>query len=175
MTLLDALKDVKTFVEGQVEQLNIRLQEEGGDEYVEPYVEICFFPHKNFTPGGFQSPGILISADNATDDAREHTATIRLLCSTYGGGFYEDEGGFQTDIPDGSGYLDLINLMERLEIALAAEAAVGRCTVRKPIELGVYDTEPSWPYWYGYLQFSIDLPANEYVISKETEGFLHGL
>lgn len=175
MTLLDALKDVKTFVGDQIDRQKILLQSETGKEYVKPYVEICFFPHKNFTPGGFQSPGILISADNATDGAQDHTATVRLLCSTFGGGYYEDADGVQTDIPDASGYLDLINLMERLEIALAAEAVVGRCTVRKPIELGIYDTEPAWPYWYGFLQFEIDLPASEYLISKETEEFLHGI
>lgn len=175
MTLLDALKDIKSFVKDQIDLQKILLQAENGEGYVKPYVEICFFPHKNFTPGAFQSPGILVSVDNATDDAKDHTATVRLLCSTFGGGYYKDSDGLQTDIPDGSGYLDLINLMERLETALAAEAAVGRCTVRKPIELGIYDTEPSWPYWYGFLQFYIDLPANEYLISKETEEFLHGI
>ena len=37
----------------------------------------------------------------------------------------------------------------------------------------------SWPYWYGYLRLSLDIPVTEYPMrgdySNEMEDFLHGL
>ena len=141
--------------------------------YVTPYVVQCYLPHKNFTPVNFQVPGILIALDTAEDTGQENTLDIHLICMTYGGGVYEG-----TQIPDASGYKDLLNMMERIKTALVTQQAIGRSGLRKPIVSGMYDSELSWPYWYGYLRFSLDIPVTEYPMrgeySKEMEDFLHG-
>ena len=170
MTVLDTLKNLKAFIDETIKNQNLKFQKEDTeDELVFPYVEICYFPHKNFTPFGFSSPAVLISFDGDSDGANENAIDIRLICSTYGGGYYEN-----TAIPDSKGYIDLINLMERLKIAIVNQWTFDSGTLEKPINMGMYDTELAWPYWYGYISFTVQIPATEYVINKEMEDFLHG-
>lgn len=170
MTVLDTLKSLKTFLEETIKEQNLKFQKEDTeDELVAPYVEICYFPHKNFTPFGFSSPAVLISFDGDSDEAKENALDIRLIFSTYGGGYYQN-----TTIPDSKGYIDLINLMELLKIAIVNQWTFGGGTLEKPINMGMYDTELAWPYWYGYISFTVQIPATEYVINKEMEDFLHG-
>ncbi len=64
--------------------------------------------------------------------------------------------------------------MERLKIAIVNQWTFGSGTLEKPINMGMYDTELAWPYWYGYISFTVQIPATEYVINKEMEDFLHG-
>lgn len=172
MTTLDALKDLKTFIENFVKESEMTFQREESDppEYVIPFVQICYFPHKNFTPGLFQSPGVLVSLDEDEDGAQDNSMSIRLICGTYGGGYYEGTG-----IPDAKGYLDLLNLMERLKVALITRYTIGRGAINKPIQMGMYDTEITWPYWYGYLTFDVQIPATEYpMYNTKMEEFLYG-
>lgn len=172
MTVLDALKDLKACLEKVLSEGDMLFQQEETDppQYVKPYVQICYYPHKNFTPGGFQAPGVLISLDEAEDGPQENTVAIRLLCTTYGGGYYEGTG-----IPDNKGYIDLINLMERLKVALITQWTLGRSALNKPVQMGMYDAELAWPYWYGYLSFDLQIPVTEYPMrTAEMEEFLHG-
>ena len=84
-----------------------------------------------------------------------------------------------TQIPDASGYKDLLSMMERLKTSLITQWALGRGNLRRPLEMGMYYSELSWPYWYGYLRLSLDIPVTEYPMrgdySNEMEDFLHGL
>lgn len=175
MTTQDALDDLQSFLETTVQDLKMKYQQEETDPpvYVTPYVAQCYLPHKNFSPVNFQTPGILIALDTTDDTGSENTVDVRLVCMAYGGGFYAD-----TQIPDASGYKDLLSMMERIKTALITQQAIGRGGLRKPITMGMYDSELSWPYWYGYLKFSLDIPVTEYpmrdVYSKEMEDFLHG-
>lgn len=176
MTTQDALDDLQAFLEKAVQEMGMKYQREEIDppKYVTPYVAQCYWPHKNFIPGGFQAPGILIALDTAEDTGQENTLDVRLVCTTYGGGMYRD-----TQIPDASGYKDLLSMMERLKTSLITQWALGRGSLRRPLEMGMYDSELSWPYWYGYLRLSLDIPVTEYPMrgdySNEMEDFLHGL
>lgn len=164
MTPLDFLESLKTFLAENV-AAKITLQSEGSDpiEYVNPYVEIVYLPHKNFTPYSFQVPYMMVSLDEGADEAQEHQVDIRINCATYGGGFYLDEDGEPTKIPDAQGYKDLLNLMEFIRQALLNSPIIGgKGRVLKPVTYGMYDTELVWPYWYGHLSFSVSLLATEY-------------
>lgn len=173
MTPLDALKDLKTYIEQSLTDANYTLQKEESTELVVPYVEICYLPHKNFAPTTFQTPGILICFDETRDTGKERAMGVRILCSTYGGGVYEG-----TNIPDAKGYEDLLNLMEWLQTILATKWTIGRASLIRPIESGMYDTELSWPYWYGYVSFDVSLTVIEYPLtdemSEEIKNFLFG-
>lgn len=173
MTPLDALKDLKKYIEESLTNANYTLQKEESTDLVVPYVEICYLPHKNFTPTGFQTPGVIICFDETRDTGKERTMGVRILCSTYGGGFYDG-----TTIPDAKGYEDLLNLMEWLQTALVTKWTIGRASLIRPIESGMYDTELSWPYWYGYVAFDVSLTVLEYPlsdeISEEIKDFLYG-
>lgn len=175
MTAQDALDDLQAFFEKAIQEMQMTYQQEETDPpvYVAPYVAQCYWPHKNFIPGDFQAPGILIALDTAEDTGQENTLDVRLICTTYGGGKYQG-----TDIPDASGYKDLLSMMERIKTALVTQQAIGRGGLRRPIEMGMYDSELAWPFWYGYLKFSLDIPVTEYPmhgdLSAEMEDFLYG-
>lgn len=160
MVTLDFLNALKAFLQAEVAS-KITLQQEDTDDspvYVNPYVEICYLPHKNFSPYDFQVPLILISLDDGEDAPNDHIINIRLTLATYGGGFYSD-----TKIPDAKGYIDLLNLSEFIRQALIKTSVIGGCgTVQRPINYGMYDTELIYPYWYGYVSFSVSIPATEY-------------
>jgi len=166
MVTLDFLKKLKNFL--QIEVANkILLQKEETEpiEYVNPYVEICYLPHKNFAPYDFQVPLLLISLDDGEDGANEHTLSIRLTLATYGGGFYKDKDSYDTKIPDAKGYIDLMNFIETTKQALISKSIIletGR--IEKPVSYGMYDTELIYPYWYGYITFTASIQATEYLL-----------
>lgn len=162
MVALDFLKELKQFLTEDVAN-KIELQKEDTEpaEYVHPYVEICYLPHKNFSPYDFQVPLILIAIDDATDGANDHQLNIRLTLATYGGGFYQD-----TKIPDAKGYIDLINLIEFTRQALITKSIIGGTgRIERPVSYGMYDTELIYPYWYGYISFTASIQATEYLLN----------
>ncbi len=162
MTALKALVELKKFIELEVAS-GIKLQKEESNEFVNPVVELVYLPHKNFSPQNFQVPYIYISLDSGADDTEGNSVSVRLTCATYGGGFYED-----TTIPDAKGYIDLINLIELCKNKLIENYVIGgKLTLDMPIKYGMYDTEITWPYWYGYLSFSIDIPSIEPIKNLE--------
>ena len=166
MTALDALRSIKSFIEREVAS-GIELQKEHSDppEYVNPYVSIITLPHKNFMPVNFQVPHILIGLENGTDDTEEHALRIRISCATYGGSVAFQE---QNNIPDEKGYLDLLTLLERIKAKLINEAIIeGDCVVERPVTYGIYDEQLTYPYWYGYLQFTVQIPIVEAKLSED--------
>lgn len=160
MTALDALKSLKKFIEENVAE-NLKLQKELSNppEYVNPYVSIITLPHKNFMPVNFQVPYILIGMENGTENTDENKLQIRIACATYGGNVAFQE---QNNIPDEQGYIDLLTMLERIKAKLINEAIIeGDCGVEKPITYGIYDEQLTYPYWYGYLQFAVQIPIIE--------------
>ncbi len=162
MTALMALKELKKFLENEVAK-KIKLQKEDSNEFVNPTVELMYLPHNNFLPQDFQVPYIFVSLDSGTDGADGNAVDVRLTFATYGGGYYKD-----TNIPDAKGYIDLINLLELCKNQLIENYIIGeKLTLDMPMKYGTYDTEVTWPYWYGYLSFSIDIPSIEAVKSLD--------
>lgn len=171
MTTIEALKSLKAFLEKEVAE-GIELQKELSDpvEYVHPYVSIITLPHKNFMPVNFQVPHILIGLINGDDKTDEHALQIRIACATYGG-----DVAFQNEnnIPDEKGYLDLLTLLERIKLKLINSTIIeGDCIVEKPITYGIYDEQLTYPYWYGYLQFTLQIPIVEAITNETIRDFL---
>jgi len=169
MTGLDALKALKSFLQVNIaDKALLQREDTMPAEYVHPYVEIMYLPHKNFSPRDFQVPLILIGLDNAVDDAQDNMLNLRLTFSTYGGGFYKDEDGNNTTIPDAQGYIDLINIIEKTKLELATAGIIdGQGTIIKPFIWGTYDAEMAYPYFYGYLAFGVNIPATEFITGSE--------
>lgn len=158
MTAVEALKALQAFVSEKVAQ-TILLQKEGlatsEPEMVHPYVSLITLPHKNFMPVNFQVPHILIGFTNGTDGATDHPLSIRMQFATYGGDVVFKE---TANIPDSSGYIDLLNLMERTKSELVKATIINGCgVVNKPIMYGVYDEQLTYPIWYGYLTFDLQI------------------
>lgn len=167
MTLLDALKAMQQFLKENVaEKILLQKEPEQGavsdpsqsNSYVHPSVTIIRMPHENFDPTGYRVPFLAVCMDTDVDDDDGHTADFRIVAGVYGGGNYDGD----TDpegIPDNKGYIDLINLLEKVKISIASASILGgMCVVRKPFSIKFYDDD-TWPYWYGYLSFTAEMPA----------------
>lgn len=159
MTAVNALNDLKKFIEDKVAK-SFLLRKEGltteKPEYVHPYVALISLPHKNFMPVNFQVPYILVGLALDTEGANDHSLSVRIQFATYGGNIMFKE---TANIPDSSGYLDLLNLMERTKEKLINAAVInGAGVVDRPITSGIYDEQVTYPYWYGYMTFDLDLP-----------------
>lgn len=171
MTALDLLKELKNYIESNV-CASLEFQEENSEEYVHPKCYIAQLPNANFNLEGFSIPCVTVGLETGDDDANDHTIKVRLIFATYGGGYHLDDMENKTDIPDGNGYIDLINFIEITKQALLANITInGKGTINKPFNYGIYDDMP-YPYWYGYLRFDVNIPTNDYIIDFEREGIL---
>lgn len=158
MTAVESLKALQNFIEYEVAS-TLFLQKEGeydeSPEYVNPYVSLITLPHKNFRPVNFQVPHILIGLTSGTDGADEHPLSVQIQFATYGGDFQFQENA---NIPDSSGYIDLLNMIETTKSKLNQAAVINGCgVVNKPFIYGVYTEEITYPYWYGYLTFELQI------------------
>lgn len=158
LSIVGCLQDLKKFVREEIAN-DILLQRENSDppEYVHPYVGLVTSPHKNFMPVNFQVPYIHIGlAQGTMDVSKENAVTVRFQCAVYGGDYQ-----FQQDanLPDETGYIDLLNLIERIMHKLTQAAVIGNCVIDTNFEYGVYNEQITYPYHYGYVQFSIQLPT----------------
>lgn len=172
MTALDFLKELKNYIESEICS-KLKLQADNSEEYVNPNCHIMHLPNTNFNPNEYTVPFIAIELDDAKDDEEEHTLDVRLTIATYGGGYYLDENENKTNIPDGDGYIDLLNVLELTKQALFRNITInGKGTIRKPINYGTYDLDVPYPYWYGFLKFKVDIPTNDIILKYEREGIL---
>lgn len=158
MTAVESLKALQKFIEEEVAS-KILLQKESDTmeepERVNPYVALITLPHKNFTPVNFQVPHILIGLANGTDATDEHSLSIQMQFATYGGDIAFKE---TANIPDSSGYIDLLNLIELTKAKLVQAAVINDCgVVDRPIMYGIYHEEITYPYWYGYVTFDLQI------------------
>lgn len=159
MTALEALEGLKTFMEKVAADIKLPKENTNPVEYVTPYVGLITLPHKNFMPVNFQVPYILIGLVNGNDNEHENVLSIRIACATYGGDIKFAE---TANIPDESGYVDLINLLERIKNKLVNEAVIEKAgALNKPIMYGIYDEQLTYPYWYGYLSFDLQIPVSQ--------------
>lgn len=171
MTVLDFLKELKSYIESSV-CANLKFQAENSMEYVNPKCYIAQVPNPNFTEDGFAIPCVTVGIETGDDDATEHTAKIRLMFATYGGGYYLDDMENKTDIPDNNGYIDLLNFIELTKQELLKNATInGAGTIKKPFNYGVLEDMP-FPYWYGYLRFDADIPTSDFMTDEQREEFL---
>lgn len=177
LTTLDFLKGLKEYIECEVcEKIKLQSENLTETEYVNPYCCVMHLPNANFTPKNFVVPFISIELDSASDDVDGHTLDIRITVATFGGGYYKNNEELNTIIPDGDGYIDLINCIELIKQALLKNYTIGgNGTINKPIDYGTYDVDAPYPYWYGYLKFTADIPNNEYTIKEESEELDYGI
>lgn len=169
MTAVESLKGLKRFIEENVAntiKLRMEAASTGEPEYVHPHVGLISLPHKNFMPVNFQVPYILIGLAQDTDADDEHALSIRMQFATYGGNYLFKE---TANIPDESGYIDLLNLIERTKEKLINAGVIADSgAINKPITSGIYDEQLTYPYWYGYMTFTLQIP----IVNRQMKEFL---
>ena len=162
-TILEALKE---FIKEEIAYkilLHKAPDENVEIEYVNPCVFIGYLPPKNFLPEGYDIPCIIVGEENGEDDGNSANLNIKLSFVTYGAGDYDENDVL---MPDMQGYKDLLNLITRTRTTLSSNPFIKSITViEKPIKWGMYQEQP-FPYWYGYMTFTVNLPVNEMINTR---------
>jgi hypothetical protein len=153
----------------------IKLQKPNDDNVndyilIHPAVHIGWIPPKlpevlpaEYTP---DIPCLIVGIDDGEDDGQSASLNIRISFATYSQGIYKEQGKC---IPSFEGYKDLLNLITLTRIELTKAAVIEEVTsVERPFKWGIYQDQP-YPYWYGWLTFSVTCELLEYVNTIEQQ------
>lgn len=128
-------------------------------ELVLPSVYIGLIPPGcTLTPGAGPRIPCLVAGMLEDDSTSEATIIqLQITAVVYDPGIqeYDESGKFLKLQANFDGFLTLINLLDcvKAEI-LRNDGITGRYTLEGAVKLRTYEEQP-WPYWYGYLQFSV--------------------
>lgn len=158
------LEALKSFLEQKVaSKFKLQASKEDFNEYklVNPAVFECFIPPNNFLPPELVSavPCILVGMEEGRDDGTEASINIRITFAVYCPGGYD---AVQKLTPNFQGYRDVLNLITKTKMELAKAAVIDKATIKQPFKWGMYQEQP-YPYWYGWLTFSVDIAVMEYI------------
>lgn len=169
MTPLDALMRITKFTEDNIaSKLLMRKEVRRShrdtsaeiEEYTHPAVTYATIPHKNFQPLDFQCPLILWTFDEVEDSGtydEGRTVNIRANVSAYSSESYEGD----TKLPDNKAAIDLMNALETMYIEISRHHTLNGVGRLKRISYGIYDGV-YYPYAYGWLTFTAEIPRMEY-------------
>lgn len=126
-----------------------------GAERVPPSISVGYAPPRNADMSGYGEmynvPGVVIGMgeNGGSDDGKEATIPVMITVGTYSPGEVGTDGLVKLN---NEGYIDLLNLIERVRHVLMALTVLKRTTIQRPVQWGMYQEQP-YPYWYGWLSF----------------------
>lgn len=139
-----------------------------GYELVNPQVHIGWIPPKGYIPEGMEHmiPCLIVGFDEDEDDGQEMETKIRISAVVYKPGSYKPQDDSVKYTPTMEGYIDLLNLLDRTKAELVRHRIINQSLkVEMPIKKGMYQQEQPYPYWYGWIIFSVSIAAGIYVPS----------
>lgn len=162
MTTVTILEKVKTFLEHNVCQF-VKLQKPNDDnvdnyELVYPSAHIGWIPPKGFLPPELEVvvPCLVVGMDEADDNGLEGDISLRISAVVYSPGLHKPmEGGEIECTPDFQGYNDLLNLIDRTVAEIAKHQILNGVPIEYPIKWGMHQETQPYPYWYGWISFSV--------------------
>ena len=143
------------------------------DEFklVNPNAFIMNFPPKNHLPEGVETtiPCVIVTFEDGSDDSKTSEINLRLIFVTYSPGYHSANNENLVEVtPDGDGWIDLINFIDKTKAEIQKNQILNGCTVIYPIKWGVYQKEQQTPeldpYFYGWITFGVraqSYPASE--------------
>jgi len=165
---LDILKE---FLESNVAN-TIKLQKPSDDnvelyELVNPSVHVGWIPPKGFLPEGMETsiPCLIVGLDDGDSDTNSSNMNIRVSAAIYSPGEHVLNGDLVEFNPSFNGYRDLMNLVDRTVTELMKNPIIAqKISVSRSLKWGMYEENP-YPYWYGWIRFSISTAPQSYVQS----------
>lgn len=166
MSTIAILEALQAFLQDKVTP-TIKLQKPNDNNVkdytlVNPAVHIGWIPPKGYLPEGMESaiPCLIVGMDDGSQDAQSNDLNIRISAAVYSPGLHApDAVGAITYTPDFQGYQDLLNLMDRTLAKLTENRVVNGVSIQDPIKWGMYQSEQPYPYWYGWITFTVSKPA----------------
>lgn len=127
-------------------------------ELVAPAVHIGWIPPKGFLPAELETdiPCLVVGFDEDEDDGQEDDVKIRISAAVYSPGKHiPNATGAVECTPDFEGYIDLLNLLDRTKAEIAKAQIINGIPIKYPIKRGMYQETQPYPYWYGWISFSV--------------------
>lgn len=162
MATVTILENIKTFLKDNV-CANIKLQKANDNdvdnyELVNPAVHIGWIPPKGFIPTELEQtiPCLVVGMDESIDDGIEGSIPIRISAAVYSPGLHapNDKGVIECT-PDFNGYIDLLNFIDLTVAEIAKNQIINSEPIIYPIKSGMYTEQQPYPYWYGWITFSV--------------------
>lgn len=164
MPIMKVLEVIEEFLKEKVTP-TIKLQKADDDnvgEYllVNPATHIGWIPPKGYWPEGMESaiPCLIVGFDEFSKDS-EADYNIRISGAVYSPGLHKPNESDQTKIdyfPNFEGYRDLINLIDRTVDMLTKHHIIGQMvSIDGPVRSGIYQDQQPYPYWFGWITFSV--------------------
>lgn len=133
---------------------------------VTPMAHIGWIPPRGIIPSeaDIAIPCMVLSVDNKLSSDEETIFKIRISVAVFEPGKTDDKGCYT---PNLEGYEVLLNFMDRLEACTLKNPVIAeRFLLVSEIEMAMYEEQP-YPYWYGYLKFSLKKEA--YPVTRYAE------
>lgn len=162
MTIIDALDDVKEFIESKV-ACKFKLEKPPDDDLIDveyqtvnPNVFVGWLPPKGYIDT-HDIPSIIIMGDSGEEDEDDNVINIRLAIATYDIGQTTKVNNELNTKLNSKGYIDLVNIIEKIKQEINLNRVLEHVTLELPIKWGLYE-EQAFPYWYAWVSFKASIP-----------------
>ena len=164
MQTVSALCAVKEWLEKQIEASHVELKRPDQDGKITAYtlaapsVHIGFVPPNGIVdPAVMRIPCLVVGTPETTDDHDTAEMELQLTAIVYDPGLQKkDEKGQQLQLtPNFDGYITLLNFLDRVKSWVQKNDSIaGKFQLESSVRLKTYEEQP-WPYWYGFLSFTV--------------------
>lgn len=167
-----ALQEIKKYYDNLL--ADVRLQKPNDNDIldytlVQPAVHIGWIPPGGVLPTENTAtiPCLVVGLDEKESSSDDTTLNLRITVAIYDPGLHQQSGETMEYASNFEGYITLLNLMDKLEAQMLKDRVLaGKYELASGIKAKLYD-EQSYPYWYGYLSFSVTNEA--YPVTRYSE------
>ena len=158
------LSQISEFIDEKVAK-TIRLQKPSEDDEIDSYeltnpaVFEGWVPPTGFIPDGVRIPALVVGLGSGVELRGDPKTTEEVVITVivYSPGTHKIVDGKLQYTPDFKGYIDLMNVIDRIRLELRRISNIGGYELSEKVEWKVSD-EPAYPYWYGHVKFNLEKP-----------------
>lgn len=125
---------------------------------VKPAVHVGLIPPGHFLidneTESIRIPCLVVGLMEDLADVESTDLQLRITAAIYDPGHQTQEEDSLQLSANFDGYLTLLNLLDRVRARVAQGTLANTFELKSPIKLKTYE-EQMWPYWYGYLEFTV--------------------
>jgi hypothetical protein len=165
MQAVSTLEFVKKWLESRIFENEIQEKAPRKDDSAGSYQLATPAVHVGYIPPGsildehskIRIPCLVVGTPEMTDDRENSEIHLQITVIVYDAGLQTVSGdGKQMQLsPNFDGYITLMNFLDCVkEWILREDGIPGLLTLDSAVKLKTYEEQP-WPYWYGYLDFTV--------------------
>lgn len=164
MHTVSTLEEIKKWLQEKVlTEVALQAPEARGEvsayQLAEPVVHIGWVPPNGIIEQGedIRIPCLVVGIDEVNSDSDSTEFKVQLTAVVYDPGHqeYPEQKTRLQLTPNFDGYQTLLNLLDRVRAAILRRGGISKqFELLGAIKLKTYEEQP-WPYWYGYLAFTL--------------------